>query len=224
MGDDEAVLHRRHPHDRPEELPGTWFTPAELHALLTARELLRQIQPGLLAEQTAPIAERIERLRRIAARVHKLTGSLRVGLEKLGFTVPATVDGLLTGGQPTKEQIEAAARAGYHLQLSGHTHAGQLFPFGLLTHLIYGGRDEQGTVLDTLWSLEDGRNIQLLTQLRDLLRQARHPPFTPGGFLQGPVRALLHQPLQFLDPLPRVRRFIELGRELGTVEHLGRMA
>lgn len=50
------------PDDRPEELPGTWFTPAELHALLTARELLRQIQPGLLAEQTAPIAQRIERL------------------------------------------------------------------------------------------------------------------------------------------------------------------
>jgi predicted DNA-binding transcriptional regulator YafY len=50
------------PDEQPEELPGTWFTPAELHALLTARELLRQIQPGLLAEQTAPIAQRIERL------------------------------------------------------------------------------------------------------------------------------------------------------------------
>jgi len=48
--------------DNPEELPGTWFTPAELHALLSARELLRQIQPGLLAEQTAPIAKRIEAL------------------------------------------------------------------------------------------------------------------------------------------------------------------
>jgi proteasome accessory factor C len=45
-----------------EELPGAWFTPAELHALVTARELLRQLQPGLLAEQTAPIAARIERL------------------------------------------------------------------------------------------------------------------------------------------------------------------
>jgi predicted MPP superfamily phosphohydrolase len=30
---------------------------------------------------------------------------------------------------------------GIDLQLSGHTHAGQLFPFGLLTRLIYGGRD-----------------------------------------------------------------------------------
>ncbi|MCF7989889.1 MAG: WYL domain-containing protein [Thiohalocapsa sp.] len=44
------------------ELPGTWFTPAELHALLAARELLRQLHPGLLADQTAPIAERIEQL------------------------------------------------------------------------------------------------------------------------------------------------------------------
>jgi len=30
---------------------------------------------------------------------------------------------------------------GIDLQLSGHTHAGQLFPFGLLTRLLYGGRD-----------------------------------------------------------------------------------
>jgi hypothetical protein len=30
---------------------------------------------------------------------------------------------------------------GVDLQLSGHTHAGQIFPFGLLSHLLYSGRD-----------------------------------------------------------------------------------
>jgi predicted DNA-binding transcriptional regulator YafY len=48
--------------DPADEVPGLWFTTTELHALLAARELLRQIQPGLIAAQTAPIAERIERL------------------------------------------------------------------------------------------------------------------------------------------------------------------
>ncbi len=43
-----------------DELPGLWFKPAELHALLATRELLRQLEPGLLAEQTAPIAARVE--------------------------------------------------------------------------------------------------------------------------------------------------------------------
>jgi predicted MPP superfamily phosphohydrolase len=32
-------------------------------------------------------------------------------------------------------------KLGVSLQLSGHTHRGQLFPFGLLTHWIYGGYD-----------------------------------------------------------------------------------
>lgn len=32
-------------------------------------------------------------------------------------------------------------KLGIDLQLSGHTHAGQIFPFGILTHFIYQGRD-----------------------------------------------------------------------------------
>ena len=48
--------------EAPAEIPGLWLTPAELHALLAARELLRQIQPGLLGEQTARIADRIDHL------------------------------------------------------------------------------------------------------------------------------------------------------------------
>jgi len=48
--------------DPADEVPGLWLTTTELHALLAARELLRQLQPGLLAAQTAPIAARIEAL------------------------------------------------------------------------------------------------------------------------------------------------------------------
>ena len=37
--------------------------------------------------------------------------------------------------------IALAKKAGIDLQLSGHTHHGQIFPFGYLTGLIYAGRD-----------------------------------------------------------------------------------
>jgi predicted MPP superfamily phosphohydrolase len=38
-------------------------------------------------------------------------------------------------------QIEQAKKVGIALQLSGHTHKGQLFPFGLITSLLYKGYD-----------------------------------------------------------------------------------
>jgi len=38
-------------------------------------------------------------------------------------------------------QIEAAKNAGVKLQLSGHTHRGQIYPFNLITHLVYHGYD-----------------------------------------------------------------------------------
>ncbi|MCF6354497.1 MAG: transcriptional regulator [Candidatus Polarisedimenticolaceae bacterium] len=39
------------------ELPGTWFSDAELQALLAAQQLLSQIQPGLLDEQITPLKQ-----------------------------------------------------------------------------------------------------------------------------------------------------------------------
>ncbi len=48
------------------ELPGVWFNAAELHALLTAQQLLEQVQPGLLDAQIKPAKERIEKI--LAAR------------------------------------------------------------------------------------------------------------------------------------------------------------
>ncbi|MCF6238984.1 MAG: transcriptional regulator [Candidatus Marinimicrobia bacterium] len=39
------------------ELPGTWFSDAELQALLAAQQLLSQIQPGILEEQITPLTQ-----------------------------------------------------------------------------------------------------------------------------------------------------------------------
>lgn len=44
------------------ELPGVWFTAAELHALLTAQQLLEQMQPGLFDSHLKPLKEHIEKL------------------------------------------------------------------------------------------------------------------------------------------------------------------
>lgn len=44
------------------ELPGVWFNSSELHALLSAQQLLENVQPGLLGQQLAPLRSRIESL------------------------------------------------------------------------------------------------------------------------------------------------------------------
>lgn len=44
------------------ELPGLWFSAAELQALLTVQQLLESAQPGLLDSQLKPLRERIEKL------------------------------------------------------------------------------------------------------------------------------------------------------------------
>jgi predicted DNA-binding transcriptional regulator YafY len=44
------------------ELPGLWFSPDELYALLTSHQLLDALQPGLFAPYIAPIRERLKAL------------------------------------------------------------------------------------------------------------------------------------------------------------------
>lgn len=41
------------------ELPGLWFSPDELHALLTMQHLLENLQPGLLAPHIKPLLARV---------------------------------------------------------------------------------------------------------------------------------------------------------------------
>lgn len=44
------------------ELPGLWFNPSEIHALLTMDSLLAEVQPGLLAPHVEPLRARLEML------------------------------------------------------------------------------------------------------------------------------------------------------------------
>lgn len=44
------------------ELPGLWFQPAELQALLVMQQLLRELQPGLLSQPLAPVRARFNQL------------------------------------------------------------------------------------------------------------------------------------------------------------------
>ena len=44
------------------QLPGLWFSAAEVHALLAMEQLLERLQPGLLAQQLRPLRERIRRI------------------------------------------------------------------------------------------------------------------------------------------------------------------
>jgi proteasome accessory factor C len=44
------------------ELPGLWFSAAELQALITVQQLLEQAQPGLLDSQLKPLKQRLEKL------------------------------------------------------------------------------------------------------------------------------------------------------------------
>ena len=43
-------------------LPGLWFNASEIHALLTMRQLLENLQPGLLEPHIAPLRARVEAL------------------------------------------------------------------------------------------------------------------------------------------------------------------
>ena len=44
------------------ELPGLWFSSTEIYALLTAQQLLAQVQPGLLDAQLKPVRGRIDKI------------------------------------------------------------------------------------------------------------------------------------------------------------------
>jgi len=49
-------------YDQPFELPGIWISPAELQALLTARQVLGNVQPGLLEGELETLQSRISAL------------------------------------------------------------------------------------------------------------------------------------------------------------------
>ncbi len=50
------------PEAEAEELPGVWFTPAEVYALLEIEHLLGQLEPGLLGRQLEPLKARLSQV------------------------------------------------------------------------------------------------------------------------------------------------------------------
>lgn len=76
-------------------LPGLWFNPSEIHALLTMNAMLDDLQPGLLATHIAPLRARLEMLleegRVEATEVRKRVRVLRQAARPLPASVFETV-------------------------------------------------------------------------------------------------------------------------------------
>lgn len=53
------------------ELPGVWFSPGEIYALLEIEQLLEQLQPGLLGRQLEPVRERLRKLLETSDKGHR---------------------------------------------------------------------------------------------------------------------------------------------------------
>jgi proteasome accessory factor C len=60
--DSERGGYRYDTADGSHALPGLWFTPAELHALVTLKHLLANLEPGLLDDHLRPLQTRIDKL------------------------------------------------------------------------------------------------------------------------------------------------------------------
>ena len=54
--------YRPTPGAKPFQLPGLWFNPSEIEALLTMHAMLDQLQPGLLGRHVEPLRARLETL------------------------------------------------------------------------------------------------------------------------------------------------------------------
>jgi predicted DNA-binding transcriptional regulator YafY len=70
------------------ELPGLWFNPSEIHALLTMRQLLTDIQPGLLEASIQPLMARLEKLLDRSTGYRLADIESRVHVERIGGRAP----------------------------------------------------------------------------------------------------------------------------------------
>jgi predicted DNA-binding transcriptional regulator YafY len=57
--DREGNGYRYDPNARAQELPGLWFTAEEIYALLTMKQLLENLEPGLLGSHVEPLLARL---------------------------------------------------------------------------------------------------------------------------------------------------------------------
>ena len=59
---ERGISYRPAEGERPYELPGLWFSGAELQALVTFQKLLSTLEPGLLEEHLSPLSRRLDQL------------------------------------------------------------------------------------------------------------------------------------------------------------------
>lgn len=60
--DSRGFFYQHHSGIRAFELPGIWLSPEELQALMSAKEILGSVQPGLMEEELDSLQSRIEKL------------------------------------------------------------------------------------------------------------------------------------------------------------------
>ncbi|MCF6263246.1 MAG: transcriptional regulator [Xanthomonadales bacterium] len=92
------------------ELPGIWISPEELQALLTARQVLGNVQPGLLEEELGNIQTRISNLLQTKG-VEKEGQSSRINMQSAaGRVVPERMFQAILGALMSRKKL----RIEYH--------------------------------------------------------------------------------------------------------------
>ena len=106
-------------------LPGLWFNPTEIHALLAMQQLLHDVEPGLLEPKVKPLKRRLEKLldsgrypaQEVAARVRLVPMAKRRAAAGRAFQIVA--DALLS-----RRRLDVT----HHNRHTGETLARELSP------------------------------------------------------------------------------------------------
>ena len=92
-------------YDQPFELPGIWISPNELQALLTARQVLSNVQPGLLEGELESLQGRISSLLRQKG-IEAESGESRIHIQHVaGRAVPARMFQDVLGALIGRQQL-----------------------------------------------------------------------------------------------------------------------
>lgn len=100
------------------ELPGLWFNASEVHALLTMQQLLRELEPGLLAPHVAPLLTRLKTLLEDAdLPAGEIERRIRV-IRMASRTVDSRFFSLAATGVLTRKRLALTYRARYNDEAS----------------------------------------------------------------------------------------------------------
>jgi predicted DNA-binding transcriptional regulator YafY len=93
-------------YEQPFELPGIWISPDELQALLTARQVLGNVQPGLLEDELESLQGRINALLRQKG-VDEADAASRIHIQPVaGRPVPAHLFQDVLGALAGRQRLE----------------------------------------------------------------------------------------------------------------------